>query len=185
MATRTRSKASRMLSRSAWDCPHVQSVKAWALVLTPRTINGEPQEDRSDLGRMAGRIVANYSDNPNGAVCTVTLHFFAGPLAIMPTTTGTAGGGGYDKFSAAVADALDRAYGLDADAHDHPGRFGTFPNGLPYFHDDQKEAWKALQARKLDALSHKEGGWATMHGTGESAVRAFLEAHGYTALEVI
>ena len=83
--------------RTAFDCPHVQSVAVFALI-------------HPDLpGKIAGRIVANYSDNPNGSVCTATVHIFAGPLAIIPTCTGRAGGYGYDKLSSAVCSALHKA----------------------------------------------------------------------------
>ena len=85
------------LSRSAFDCTHVRGVSAYVIIHPdyPRTV--------------AGRIVANHSDNPNGSVCTATVHIFAGPLSACPFTTGKAGGYGYDKLSAAVQDALDRA----------------------------------------------------------------------------
>jgi len=79
--------------KSAYDQKHVKAVKAWALLF-----NGE----------MAGRIVANYSDNPNGSVCTATVGFWNGPLQDKNTTTGRAGGYGYDKFSAAVSYALNK-----------------------------------------------------------------------------
>lgn len=79
--------------KSAYDQIHVKSVKAWALLF-----NGE----------MAGRIVANYSDNPNGSVCTATVGFWNGPLKDTNASTGRAGGYGYDKFSAAVSSALNK-----------------------------------------------------------------------------
>lgn len=100
------------LSRSAFDCSHVKSVHAWALV--------HPDSDMG--GQSAGRIVANFSDNPNGAVCTATVHVWRGPLKELPATTGTAGGYGYDKFSAAVSDALTRGGFDDVSARDMHGR---------------------------------------------------------------
>jgi hypothetical protein len=90
------------LRRTAFDCSHVKSVTAWALV--------HPESDMD--GGCAGRIVANFSDNPAGSVCTATVHLWRGPLRMDAGTTGNAGGGGYDKFSAAVGDALNRA-GID------------------------------------------------------------------------
>jgi hypothetical protein len=63
-------------------------------------------------GKPAGRLIANYSDNPNGTVCTASVIIWAGPLkeAKHPKTgkqfdygnTGKAGGYGYDKLSQAV-----------------------------------------------------------------------------------
>lgn len=82
------------LSKDAFDGRHVKSVTAWAILH-----NGE----------MAGRIVANWSDNPAGSVCTATVHIWGGPLEYLPAMSGKAGGYGYCKFSAAVYDALNRA----------------------------------------------------------------------------
>lgn len=79
--------------KSAFECSHVKSVKAYAIMFK---------------GENAGRIVANYSDNPNGSVCTCTVHFWLGPLKDKPGTTGRAGGYGYDKLSAAFEDAINR-----------------------------------------------------------------------------
>ena len=79
--------------RSAFDLNHVKSVKAWAL-----TFKGE----------MAGRIVANYSDNPAGSVCVASAGFWGGPFKDKEHSTGRAGGYGYDKFSAAVSEALHK-----------------------------------------------------------------------------
>lgn len=79
--------------KSAFEMSHVRKVKAWAV-----TYNGE----------MAGRIVANSSDNPNGSVCTATVGFWGGPLKDINASTGRAGGYGYDKFSAAVSYALNK-----------------------------------------------------------------------------
>lgn len=83
----------KILRRSAFDGKHVKSVSAYVLAY-----NGE----------MAGKIVANWSDNPAGSVCTASVYVYRGPLAELPATTGRAGGYGYCKFSAAVADALSR-----------------------------------------------------------------------------
>lgn len=90
---------------TAFDLKHVKGVRAVALLW-----EGQP----------AGRIVANYSDNPMGSVCTATVHIWTGPLGGMPGSTGRAGGCGYDKFSAAVMDAFgiaDRATTVDPHPH--------------------------------------------------------------------
>lgn len=79
--------------KSAFEMKFVKGCKAVALIH-----NGE----------YAGRIVANYSD---GGGVTATVGIWKGPLAEMPSTTGTAGGYGYDKFSAAILDALHRVQG--------------------------------------------------------------------------
>ena len=81
-------------------------------------------------GKYCGRIVANYSDNPNGSVCTATVqlfdpHFLSG--------TGKAGGYGYDKMSAAVRNALSNMQLDDGSMQNlttdidvtHPGVWGT------------------------------------------------------------
>ena len=78
--------------KTVYDLKHVRSVTALVLLW-----NGTP----------AGKVVANYSDNPNGSVCTANVWVFEGPLAERLTLrTGVAGGCGYDKLSAAVYDCL-------------------------------------------------------------------------------
>lgn len=79
--------------KSAFEFNHVKSVKAWAVLFD---------------GEEAGRIVANFSDNPNGSVCTSSVGFWAGPLKGKESSTGRAGGYGYDKFSASVSSALSK-----------------------------------------------------------------------------
>jgi hypothetical protein len=65
-------------------------------------------------GKYAGRIVANWSDNPMGSVCTAGVYIFDGPFESMPSTTGKAGGCGYDKLSAAVHEAICKTVGKDS-----------------------------------------------------------------------
>ena len=96
-----------ILTRDAHDLAHVKSVTAWALFFD---------------GEGCGRIVANWSDNPNGSVCTATVAVWDGPLDGLPRTTGKAGGGGYCKLSAAVAEALDRVMIRPADSEPISGR---------------------------------------------------------------
>lgn len=81
--------------RSAYDLSHVKSVRAFAILL-----NGEP----------VGKLVANFSDNPNGSVCTATLSIWKGPLANLEKTTATAGGYGYDKLTSCMTQIVDGFY---------------------------------------------------------------------------
>ena len=95
-----------------FDLAHVKSVKAWALLF-----NGEH----------AGRVIANFSDNPNGSVCTCAVHIwdkYEKQIGLTPLDAGKpnedyiapqgqAGGYGYCKFSSAFADALRRKYGIE------------------------------------------------------------------------
>lgn len=134
------------LAKSAFDCKHVRSVMAYVLT--------HPDCERP--GAIAGRIVGDFSDNPNGAVCTATLHVWAGPLKFIPTTTGKAGGGGYDKASAAVCDALYRAR---EDAKMYPGI------------DDND---------KMAALEFPD-----LAGRGMSTVAEWFRKHGYECEGVI
>jgi hypothetical protein len=70
-------------------------------------------------GKPAGRIIANWSDNPAGTVCSASVIIWAGPLkdAKHPKTgkglnygnIGKAGGYGYDKLSQAVYNCLVNA----------------------------------------------------------------------------
>lgn len=77
--------------KSAYDMNHVKSVKAVCIMLD---------------GKPVGKIVANYSDNPNGSVVTATFSIWEGPLSGMEKTTTKAGGYGYDKFSSCVEQFL-------------------------------------------------------------------------------
>jgi len=65
----------------ASELKHCQSVKAVALV-------------DSATGKMVGKIIGHYSDNPNGSVVTVSLFEWGSEVQ-----TARAGGGGYDKFA--------------------------------------------------------------------------------------
>ena len=88
-----------------FDYSHVKSVSAWAL------LDKTTKEPR-------GKIIANWSDNPNGSVCTVQVIFFddteklglkTAPRKHFKTLApliGKAGGSGYCKFSSAVYEAL-------------------------------------------------------------------------------
>lgn len=63
-------------------------------------------------GVPAGRLIANWSDNPSGSVCSASVIIWSGPLAYIinektgksfnGTNIGKAGGYGYDKLSSAV-----------------------------------------------------------------------------------
>lgn len=73
------------MKRNALECRHAQNVRAVALI------------DRTTC-RAVGKIVADYSDNPNGAVLTLTLFEYG-----EPSQTHRCGGGGYDKFGTALS----------------------------------------------------------------------------------
>ena len=70
-------------------------------------------------GKPAGRLIANWSDNRAGAVCSASVVLWAGPLkdARHPKTgkefnygnIGKAGGYGYDKLSEAVWQCFNNA----------------------------------------------------------------------------
>lgn len=79
---------------TAYDLAHVKSVSVFVLL-------------HPEHAGIAGKIVANHSDNPNGSVCTATTHVFGGPLRVLPGITGKAGGYGYDKLSSAVASSIN------------------------------------------------------------------------------
>jgi hypothetical protein len=86
--------------KDAYDLNHVKSVSAIVVLYN---------------GKYAGRIVANWSDNPNGSVCTATVSIWLGPLEPMPKCTGRAGGYGYDKISSAISDAINKVIDEDPD----------------------------------------------------------------------
>lgn len=86
------------------DLKHVRGVTAKALLFD---------------GKPAGRIIANWSDNPAGTVCSASVIVWSGPLKDCkhPKTgqelnygnIGKAGGYGYDKMSQAVWQCLVNA----------------------------------------------------------------------------
>ena len=93
--------------KHARDMKHTKSVSVVALTYK---------------GKEAGSIISNWSDNPNGSVCTTTVTIFNGPLRIERTetidlmgkdhtltsnwNTSKAGGYGYCKFSQSVGEAI-------------------------------------------------------------------------------
>lgn len=68
-------------------------------------------------GKPAGKVIANWSDNPNGTVCSASVYIFKGPLIKQQKgefkldfgTIGKAGGYGYDKLSQAVWQCFEKA----------------------------------------------------------------------------
>lgn len=89
------------MGKSIFDYKHVKGTTAICLLNTKTK-------------KPCGRIIANWSNNPNGSVCTVavTLNRYA-PTARneqdFVNAQGKAGGYGYDKLSAAIEQALRNA----------------------------------------------------------------------------
>jgi len=129
--------------KSAFDGKHLKMVAVAVLV----------HPDSDNEGAYAGRIVANWSDNPNGSTCTATVSIHEGPLSFIPIVSGKAGGCGYDKLSAAIYDALYRA------------REGT-GDAWKYVYEEDKTKCKALT-------------FPDFNGAGFGAVRTWLRTHGY------
>ena len=98
-------------NKNIFDYSHVKSVSAIALL---------------KAGKHVGKIVANWSDNPNGSVCTAQVCLWDGKISeqikreksslvnfeLAVLMIGKAGGYGYDKLSSAIASAL-RVGGID------------------------------------------------------------------------
>lgn len=80
--------------KTAYDMKHVKGTTAIALLKD---------------GQSAGKIVANWSDNPNGSVCTATVLVYRAEDDSWYRGTARTGGYGYDKLSSAVYWALDGA----------------------------------------------------------------------------
>jgi hypothetical protein len=93
-------KKQKSLSRSAYDLLRKSNdPSVWLLYL-----GDDPDH--------CGRIVTAYTvrEAPSGGyTCYATVYVDRGPLEFNETTTGKAGGGGYDKQSTAIADAFNRA----------------------------------------------------------------------------
>ena len=100
MTTATMTFKSVDIKTCVFDMKHVKSVSAVAILYE---------------GKPAGRIIANWSDNPNGSVCTAMVGVWSGPLGEMPKALGRAGGYGYDKLSAAISIAINKVIAEDPD----------------------------------------------------------------------
>jgi hypothetical protein len=74
-----------------------KSTTAWALIYE---------------GHYAGKIIANWSNNPSGSVCSASVIIHSGPLNYPKFNYGNigkAGGYGYDKLSQAVWQCFQNA----------------------------------------------------------------------------
>jgi hypothetical protein len=85
------------------DLKGPQNTTAWALLY-----NGKP----------AGKLIANWSNNRAGTVCSASVYIYSGPLDLKDQTgdfkldfgtVGKAGGYGYDKLSQAVYQCFEKA----------------------------------------------------------------------------
>lgn len=87
--------------KNIFDYKHVKSVSVLLLQdITTREIRG--------------KIIANFSDNPNGSVCTAQIISYdhdpmneKNAFIVSNPCIGKAGGYGYDKLSSAVCRALN------------------------------------------------------------------------------
>ena len=132
--------------KSAYELSHVKSVSAYAVTM--------PSGDGVEI---VGKIVANWSDNPDGSVCTCTVSVWSGPLAGLPKATDRAGGYGYCKLSAALCHAIRR--GMDAAKSD------------PYVTDAQRAELAEINPPTFDGCGMSEhesaaGGWFASLGYG-------------------
>jgi hypothetical protein len=70
-------------------------------------------------GKPAGKLIANWSDNRNGTVCSASVLIWSGPLDTKINEkfnwgiVGKAGGYGYDKLSQAVWQCFEKS-GIEA-----------------------------------------------------------------------
>lgn len=137
------------MTTSVYEMTHAKSVSFVVLA--------HPQSTRP--GNFAGRIVANWSDNPAGSVCTAQVSVWEGPLSFIPNTIGKAGGYGYDKLSAAIESALWKAKEGKA-------------LGSSSMTQAERESMSALK-------------WPQMGGAGFGAVRTWIESFGYIVVDAI
>jgi hypothetical protein len=105
-----------------------------------------------ETGAECGKVLAYYTDNPAGSVCHACVILYPQGYKVIGIDStdhakieGRAGGYGYDKYSAAVADSLQKQ-GL-AGKHDEINAF-TFGNGNTWSEDCQKIKADAVQAIK-------------------------------------
>ena len=80
-----------------------KSVTAWALLFE---------------GKPAGKVIANWSNNRGGTVCSASVYIYRGPLDLKEQkgkfkfdfgNVGKAGGYGYDKMSQAIWQCFNNA----------------------------------------------------------------------------
>lgn len=92
--------------KSAYDYAHVKMSTAKAILFK---------------GEYAGKIVCNWTDNPAGTGCIMTLNFWKGPIAKWMKGTITvregSGSSGYDKLSAAFESCIRK---MDKAPKDRP-----------------------------------------------------------------
>lgn len=113
-------------------------------------------------GEWAGKIVVAWGRSGGTATASVWIH--GGPLACSPSLHGTAGGYGYDKESAAVADAFDRwAKGRAEVAHWQTDTAKVPPPEI------------AAQVEEI----------ARAHGVGWSAIESALAGLGYKVARIL
>jgi hypothetical protein len=93
--------------KNIFDYKHVKSVRVYIL------------QDKTTCG-IRGKIISNWSDNPNGSVCTTQIISYDHPETVIKSSEdrtiyplvlenpsmGRAGGYGYDKESSALSQAL-------------------------------------------------------------------------------
>lgn len=113
-------------------------------------------------GEHAGRIVVAWGRSGGTATASVWIH--GGPLACSPSLHGSAGGYGYDKESAAVADAFNRwVKGRAEVAHWQTDTAKVPPPGI---------------AAKVEEI-------ARAHGAGWGAIESVLVALGYKVARIL
>lgn len=111
-----------------------------------------------ETGEESGKILAYYSNNPAGSVCHVCVILYPHGWEVIgkdaPETRGEegrAGGYGYDKYSAAVADSL-RKQGLGG-THDIIGPWvfgGTYnADGTPIPEDILNKRIQDIRDKKI------------------------------------
>jgi len=91
------------MSKNIFDYKHVKQVSCYSL------------QDKTTKD-ITGKIIANWSDNPNGAVCTAQVilwnsnNYNLTQCSGEPIAIGKAGGYGYDKLSAAIDAAMHKGF---------------------------------------------------------------------------
>ena len=108
-----------------------------------------------DTGEEAGKILAYYSDNPAGSVwhAKVILYFYGCNILGIENNEsmeGKAGGYGYDKFSAAVADSLHKQnLGL---THDQMSKY-VFRNSGDDINARKEQEEEIIASKKIPVYS--------------------------------
>lgn len=133
-------------------------------------------------GQHVSTVRANWSDNRNGAVCTVQVLNFA---PYSERQSASAGGGGYDKFTSALARLTVDGIRMS----DHCGMSLKPPRGQKLFPADYKprkgyRLANYIQGERAASYGLPDGASGYLSCYRDDGLR-YLEALGYRVIQAL